>query len=58
LQNDDSAESGQFKLTAVLQAGVPHTVVISTYATGVTGLFSVTATGPGNVSLNRINVTS
>ncbi len=58
LRDDDSGEGNQFKLTAVLQAGVPYTVVISTHSARNTGTFSVTATGPGNVSLNRINVTS
>jgi hypothetical protein len=58
LRDDDSGGNGQFKLTAVLQAGVPYTVVISTHSAGSTGIFSVIATGPGNVSLNRINVTS
>ncbi len=58
LRDDDGGVSNQFKLTAVLQAGVPYTVVISTHGVRVTGIFSVTATGPGNVSLNRINVTS
>jgi hypothetical protein len=47
--DDDSGGNTQFKLTAYLEAGVPYTLVVSTYGSIVTGSFSVVATGPGNV---------
>ena len=47
--NDDGGENSQFKLTAYLEAGIPYTLVVSTYESSVTGPFSVVATGPDHV---------
>jgi hypothetical protein len=47
--DDDSGGNRQFKLTAYLEAGVPYTLVVSTFGSRITGPFSIVATGPGNV---------
>jgi len=47
--DDDSGGNSQFKLMAYLEAGVPYTLVVSTYGSSITGPFSIVAKGPGNV---------
>jgi hypothetical protein len=57
-RDDDGGGSNQFKLTALLQAGVPYTLVVSTHSERVTGNFSVVATGPGYVQYMPLGVIS
>lgn len=51
-QDDDSGENSQFQIAAYLQAGVPYTLVFTTFSPRTTGSFSLVATGPGNVQYN------
>jgi hypothetical protein len=55
LHDDDSGGNAQFKLTTFLEAGVPYTLVVTTHSPGITGPFSVVATGPGNAQFYTIN---
>jgi hypothetical protein len=54
---DDEGGNRQFKLTVYLDAGVPYTLVVSTYESSITGPFSVVATGPGNVQYTPMDST-
>ncbi|CAF3212719.1 unnamed protein product [Rotaria sp. Silwood2] len=56
--NDDYDGSSQFKLISTLEAGVSYTLVFTTYAGGVTGPFSIVASGPGQVDFITINNSS
>jgi hypothetical protein len=58
MRDDDGAGNGQFKLTAFLEAGVPYTLVVTTHQAGITGPYSVVATGPGDVEFIPIDPTS
>ena len=57
VQDDDNAGNGQFKLSVFLQAGVPYTLVVTTFGERVTGEFSIIATGPSAVSFISSNST-
>jgi hypothetical protein len=48
-QDDDSGGNYQFRFSAFLVAGVSYTLVVSTHSVLVTGLFSISVTGPGAV---------
>lgn len=47
--DDDGANHTQFRLTYVLQAGVRYILVATSFASGVTGPFTVSAVGPGQI---------
>ncbi len=55
LQDDNSAGNGQFRLPVFLEAGVPYTLVVAPHTYTNTGSYSVTASGPGNVQMTRID---
>jgi hypothetical protein len=48
-QDDDTGGSGQFKFSVFLEAGVPYTLVFTTFSGGQTGSFSILASGPNTV---------
>ena len=54
-QNDNSCNTDQFKLTLDLQVGTTYILVVTTYYANVTGTFSITVSGPSNVSFNLIS---
>jgi hypothetical protein len=54
-QDDDSGGNRQFKLSAFLAAGVPYTLVFTTFHEGETGAFSIRASGPNMVEFTPIN---
>jgi len=54
-QDDDSAGNNQFRLPVFLEAGVPYTLVVAPHNAAITGSYSVVASGPGNVQMNRID---
>jgi hypothetical protein len=54
-QDDDSAENGQFQLTATLRSDATYILVFTTYYEGNIGSFSIVASDPDNV-FNPIEV--
>ncbi|CAF3209397.1 unnamed protein product [Rotaria sp. Silwood2] len=54
-QNDDQGGNNQFQMIVDLQAGVPYTLVFTTYQENVIGPFSVIAAGPGYVQMVSSN---
>ncbi len=54
-EDDDSAGNVQFRLTVTLEAGVPYTLVATSHGQSITGSYSVTASGPGNAQMTRID---
>jgi hypothetical protein len=48
-QDDDGAGSGQFQITATLRSDVTYILVFTTYTPGLTGSFSISASGPDYV---------
>jgi hypothetical protein len=54
-ENDDSCGGVQFKFILNLQVGTTYIVVVTTYLPYNTGTFSILASGPSTVSLNRIS---
>jgi len=54
-QDDDGAGILQFRLTALLQSDRPYVLVFTTFQGGITGPFSIVASGPDNVIFNPIN---
>ncbi|CAF1454972.1 unnamed protein product [Adineta ricciae] len=46
-QDDDSAGSSQFRVTAVLRSDVKYILVYTTYSSNTFGKYSVSAAGPG-----------
>ena len=55
-RNDDMGENGQFKVTALLQADLIYTLIVTTYMAGVTGPFSIIALGLDNIHFIRMNI--
>jgi hypothetical protein len=55
--NDDYNGTNQFKLTAFLEGGTPYTLVVTTFGEGITGSFSIVASGPDSVHFIPINYT-
>lgn len=56
-QDDDNGGNLQFRFTAFLQPNVTYILVVTTYSPGVTGSFSIIASGALTVSLNRTSTT-
>jgi hypothetical protein len=54
-QNDDSAGNLQFRLTGSFRSDITYVLVFTTYNGGITGSFSIVASGPDNVIFNPIN---
>jgi len=55
VQDDQSGGNNQFRFSAVLEAGVPYTLVFAAYQSGITGPFSIVASGPDNVDFTPRN---
>ncbi len=55
-RDDDSGGNNQFKFAAFLEAGVPYILVISTHGAGITGPFSIVASGPDDVEFIPTNI--
>jgi hypothetical protein len=53
-QDDQSGGNNQFRINAYLQAGVPYTLVFTTFGAGVTGPYSIVAYGPDELEFNSI----
>lgn len=56
VEDDQSDGNNQFSFSVDLQAGVPYTLVFTTYSQRVTGPFTIVASGPDNVNFTPINV--
>ena len=56
-EDDESGGNGQFRFIDTLQAGVTYILVVTTYTNFTTGTFSVTVSGPRNVSFLSVNTT-
>ncbi len=54
-KDDQSGGNNQFRFSAVLEAGVPYTLVFTTYRERETGPFTVLASGPDDVYFSLIN---
>jgi hypothetical protein len=54
-ENDDSCGGVQFKFILNLQVGTTYILVVTTYLPYNTGTFSILASGPSTVSLNRMS---
>lgn len=54
-QNDNGCDEHQFKLNANLQVGTTYILFVTTSSPDVRGPFSIVASGPSTVSLNRIS---
>jgi hypothetical protein len=54
-ENDNSCGGRQFKFTLNLQVGTTYILVVTTSLAEKTGRFSILASGPSTVSLNRIS---
>ncbi|CAF1606265.1 unnamed protein product [Adineta ricciae] len=52
-QDDDSGGNRQFQIVAYLQANVRYILIVTTYSINVVGNYSITASGPGRVSLAK-----
>ncbi|CAF4517254.1 unnamed protein product, partial [Rotaria socialis] len=61
-QNSGTGGNFQFYITIVLQPGSTYILVVTTYAPGVTTVFSITASGPTSIGLlattTRTSITS
>lgn len=53
ISNDDSDGSVQFLLRYSLRAGVVYFIVVTTYRSRTTGIFSVSGEGPGRITFRR-----
>ena len=56
--NDDTGGNRQFKLKMFLQIRTQYILVTTTYDVGVTGSFSIIATGPTSIRFSPVNITS
>ena len=56
--DDDSGGSRQFLLNVTLTYGSSYILVVTTYAPGIIGDYSVTALGPATIIFNPIPVTT
>jgi hypothetical protein len=54
-QDDDNAGHLQFRLTVSCRADITYVLVFTTFSGGVTGPFSIMASGPDNVIFNSID---
>jgi hypothetical protein len=54
-KNDDRLNNGQYQLPIYLQTKTTYVLVVTTYSPNVTGTFSISASGPSNISLKRIS---
>jgi len=54
LVGDGKGCDQQFKLRIYLQVSTTYVLVVTTFSPNVTGAFSIIASGPNHVSLNRI----
>jgi hypothetical protein len=52
--DDDSGDNRQFKISLNLQSGSRYILVVTTFSGGVTGRFSIRATGPASVGFTPI----
>jgi hypothetical protein len=52
---DDLCNGSQYKLTADLQVSTTYILVVTTHFPEKTGAFSILASGPNNLRLNRIS---
>lgn len=57
-QDDDSGGNVQFRLSVFLQAGTTYILVATTYSPGVTAPFTIIASGPNRIGLNRTSTTT
>ena len=55
--DDDGAGARQFQFTMVFQTMTDYIVVATTYASNVTGAFSILATGPDSMRFSLMNTT-
>jgi hypothetical protein len=58
ISGDDSGGNMQFRINVNLSYGVTYVLVVTTYSTGITGSFLITALGPSWVSLTQFTPTT
>jgi hypothetical protein len=58
LQDDDDGGNRQFKLVSFFRSLATYIIVVTTYDGGITGGFSIIATGPAVLGFSQINITS
>lgn len=56
--DDDSHGDRQYQIDVKLQAGNTYVLMTTTFASNVTGAFSIIINGPGPIIFRKINVTS
>jgi hypothetical protein len=56
--DDDSGGDRQFRINVTLSYGRTYVLVVTTYASSITGSFSIIALGPASVSLTSITPTT
>jgi hypothetical protein len=54
-ENEDGCSGFQFKFICAFHANITYVLVVTTCSSNVTGNFSIIASGPNNVSFNRIS---
>ncbi len=54
IDDDDGGDKREFRLTTCLEANITYILVVTTYHRLQSGSFSIFASGPNDVRLNRI----
>ncbi|CAF1358196.1 unnamed protein product [Adineta steineri] len=58
LENDHGCGQDQFRFTIALETNVTYILVATTFNSNITGAFSIFVSGPNNVDLRNINISS
>ena len=56
--DDDTADNHQFMFNITLQANASYILVVTTYTSRITGIFSIIATGPKSLNFSYIYILS
>ncbi len=56
--DDDGGGDRQFRISRYLQSGRTYILVVTTHSGGITGSFSITATGPASLDMTAFTRTT
>ena len=54
IQDDDECSSQQFGIRLLFSSNTQYTLLVTTHTPKVTGTFTIFASGPSNVTLERV----